>query len=196
MKSRITKSILLILSVVCILCCQIPAVYADTDGTEMQVIQPEQLEIQLGTSWAGVEFQLKTDAGIYPGVITVGEDGILKLEIGGSSSYILSCTGSSAAVPVPEAEPDVVPNADENAEIIDEAEASDDLEDPSDSAVDEPEDLKKAEESTDTTVAGIPVLHIALFGGGLLLAVAALLVIRFTGKNRALDAEYEELDDD
>ena len=196
MKSRIIKSILLVLSVVCILCCQIPAVYADTDGTEMQVIQPEQLEIQLGTSWAGVEFQLKTDAGIYPGVITVGEDGILKLEIGGSSSYILSCTGSSVAVPAPDAEPEVIPNADENVEIIDEPDASDDIEDPSDSAIDESEDLENTEEPNGATVAGIPVLHIALFGGGLLLAVAALLVIRFTGKKRALDAEYEDDDDD
>lgn len=37
-----------------------------TDGTEMQVIQPEQLVIQLGADWAGVEFELKTDAGMYP----------------------------------------------------------------------------------------------------------------------------------
>ena len=38
----------------------------DTDGTELQVAQPVILEVQLGTQWAGVEFQLKTDAGLYP----------------------------------------------------------------------------------------------------------------------------------
>ena len=30
-----------------------------TDGTEMQIATPEQLEVQLGTAWAGVEFQHK-----------------------------------------------------------------------------------------------------------------------------------------
>ena len=63
---------------------------------------PQNLEIQLGQSWAGVEFQLKTDVGMYPGVITVGEDGVLKLEIGGSENYILSCLNSGTSIPVPE----------------------------------------------------------------------------------------------
>ena len=60
---------------------------------------PQNLEIQLGQSWAGVEFQLKTDFGMYPGVIPVGADGILRLEIGGSENYILSCLNSSADIP-------------------------------------------------------------------------------------------------
>lgn len=53
----------------CILMCT-GVVYAtgdDTDGTELQVAQPVILEVQLGPQWAGVEFQLKTDAGLYPG---------------------------------------------------------------------------------------------------------------------------------
>ena len=36
-----------------------------TDGTELQVAEPASLEIQLGAEWAGVEFELKTDAGLY-----------------------------------------------------------------------------------------------------------------------------------
>ncbi len=72
-----------------------------TQGNELQVLQPSSLEIQLGTKWIGVEFMLRTDAGIYPGTIVVGNDGTLKLEIGGSSSYILSCLQSD--VPIPEA---------------------------------------------------------------------------------------------
>ena len=43
-----------------------------TEGTEIQVMEAEQLEVQLGKEWAGREFQLKTDAGLYPGTITVG----------------------------------------------------------------------------------------------------------------------------
>ena len=53
----------------CILMCT-GVVYAtgdDTDGTELQVAQPVILEVQLGPQWVGVEFQLKTDAGLYPG---------------------------------------------------------------------------------------------------------------------------------
>ena len=59
----------------CILMCT-GVVYAtgdDTDGTELQVAQPVILEVQLGPQWAGVEFQLKTDVGLYPGTnIPVG----------------------------------------------------------------------------------------------------------------------------
>lgn len=96
-----TKSTL-VMSVIIMLLLLLPqtAYAADgTDGTEMQVLQPQQLEIQLGSNWAGVEFQLKTDAGLYPGTISVGEDGVLRLEIGGSSTYTLTCLNSSAPVP-------------------------------------------------------------------------------------------------
>lgn len=76
-----------------------------TDGTELQVAEPASLEIQLGEEWAGVEFELKTDAGMYPGDVVVGDDGVLRLEIGGSKSYILTCMNSSVAVPDPEQAP-------------------------------------------------------------------------------------------
>lgn len=49
--------------------------------------------------WLGVEFHLRTDARLYPGVVTVGTDGVLCLEIGGSSSYVLTCMGSSVDAP-------------------------------------------------------------------------------------------------
>lgn len=65
-------------------------VYADTDGTELQILDPSYLEIQLGTDWAGTEFQLRTDMGVYPDTIRVNENGILHLEIGGSKTYLLS----------------------------------------------------------------------------------------------------------
>ena len=87
----------------CILMCT-GVVYAtgdDTDGTELQVAQPVILEVQLGPQWAGVEFQLKTDVGLYPGTIAVGQDGILRTELGNSGSYVLSCLTLNAAVPSP-----------------------------------------------------------------------------------------------
>ena len=82
MKTKLTKGILLILSLICILCVPVTPVYAEqqgTDGSELQVVKAEQLEIQLGTAWSGVEFQFKTDAGVYPGTVKVGTDGVLRI---------------------------------------------------------------------------------------------------------------------
>lgn len=77
----------------------------DTDGTELQVAQPVVLQIQLGQQWAGTEFQLKTNAGLYPGTITVGQDGILRTELGSSGTYILSCVNSGVTVLHPDDTP-------------------------------------------------------------------------------------------
>jgi hypothetical protein len=76
-----------------------PPAYADTDGSEIQVVSPSYLEVQLGPAYAGTEFQFRTDNGLYPGLIQVGEDGVLRLEIGGSTHYILSCVSTGMATP-------------------------------------------------------------------------------------------------
>ena len=76
-----------------------PPAYADTDGSEIQVVSPSYLEVQLGPAFAGTEFQFRTDTGIYPGLIQVGEDGVLRLEIGGSSHYTLSCVSTGMTTP-------------------------------------------------------------------------------------------------
>lgn len=76
-----------------------PPAFADTDGSEIQVVSPSYLEVQLGPAFAGTEFQFRTDTGIYPGLIQVGGDGVLRLEIGGSSYYILSCVSTGMTTP-------------------------------------------------------------------------------------------------
>lgn len=82
-----------------------PAAYADTDGTEPKITQqPDQLVLQLGTRWAGVEFELRTDAGIFPVLVVVDEYGILTMDLGGSTTYTLSCIHSTA--PIPDSEPE------------------------------------------------------------------------------------------
>ena len=180
MKAKMIKSILLMLSLVCILCCPV-SVSAETkqgtDGDELQMLEAEKLEIQLGPEWAGVEFQLKTDAGMYPGTIPVGEDGVLRLEIGGSKTYALSCLNSSVDVPDPTQAPATTePEADQTGEKDGE---------------------KEQPPKTDAaTVAGIPVLHIALFGGGLLLAVASLIVMHVVKRRRESEPVYDDEDDD
>ena len=173
MKKTTFKLAAIFALVLCVFCFSVQPVFAaeGTDGTEMQLMEAEQLEIQLGVEWSGVEFQLKTDAGLYPGVITVGEDGVLRLEIGGSSSYVLSCANSSVSAP----DPTQAPATTEGAEST--------------------EDEPTAEQSSAATVVGIPVLHLVLFGGGLIAAVVALILMH-AAKNRAEDDEYESDEDE
>jgi hypothetical protein len=77
--------------------------FADTDGSEIQITdKPDVLILQLGPDWAGVEFELKTDAGIFPAPVVVDYSGILKMDLGGSKTYTLSCITSPVSVPNPE----------------------------------------------------------------------------------------------
>lgn len=175
MKQKIIKSILSLLAITCIFCIPVTPVYAEpqgTDGTELQVAQPEQLEIQLGADWAGVEFQMKTDAGMYPGTIPVGQDGVLRLEIGGSKSYVLTCMNSSVKAP----EPTQVPATTEDL--------------PGDQS------QGAASEDKDATVAGIPVVHLCLFAGGMVLAVGGLVTMHVVKKRREEEEDYEYDDEE
>lgn len=178
MKVKLLKSILTALSLICILCIPITPVYAEpqgTDGTEIQVVKAEKLEIQLGPEWAGVEFQMKTDAGMYPGTITVGDDGVLRAEIGGSTSYILTCMNSSVSAPEP-------------TQVLATTEQPSDGD--SDKAVSD------VEIKPENTVAGIPVQHIVLFGGGMVIAIGGLVVMQVMKKRRETDMEYEDDEDE
>ena len=193
MKMKIAKAVALVLAMVCIFCFPVPAsaTAQGTDGTELEVIQPQNLEIQLGKSWAGVEFELKTDAGMYPGVITVGEDGVLRLEIGGSENYILSCLNSSVEIPEP-GEPETA--ATEEAPATDPTEGEQSV-DATEGEETQPTETVPAEEE-EGTVAGIPVMHIALFGGGLIVAIGALVGINFYQKRSGKSNKSEEDDDE
>ena len=194
-KRFILTAIILLLSAVLV---SPPLVYAqsdDTDGTEIQVLQPEQLEIQLGTDWAGVEFWLRTDNGMYPDPIPVGQDSVLRLEIGGSTHYTLSCLGTDSETP--STDPIV---SSETAE-------ADTLEtDPDAFEAPEPTDPREPVEGSDeqdtapasevSTVAGIPVKHLVFFGLGLFICILVLVVMKIASINRAEDAEFDEYDED
>ena len=185
MKRNLLKAAALILAMICILCCRVPASAAGqgTEGTELQVMVPQNLEIQLGQNWAGVEFQLKTDVGMYPGVITVGEDGVLKLEIGGSENYILSCLNSGTPIPFPEETVQVEQWTEQPMEPSEATEPKETM----DTMVIE----TMPQVGEEGTVAGIPVAHIALFGGGLVVAIGILVGIQIcqkcSGKGRNED---------
>ena len=191
MKAKIWRCVALVLALMCILTFPIgvSAASQGTNGDEMQVATPEKLEIHLGQEWAGVTFELTTDYGKYPDPIPVGEDGVLRLEIGGSSSYVLSCLSSEAEAPVP-GETTPSENAPSESTPAEDATVSkDELEDIEDVTPTEP-----TEEGG--KVAGIPVSHIIMFGGGLLIAVGALVGINYFQKRRAnASNEYDENDE-
>lgn len=193
MKKNILKCMALVLAMVCILCFPVPASATSqgTDGTELEVIQPQKLEIQLGESWAGVEFELKTDAGMYPGVIVVGEDGILRLEIGGSENYILSCLNSTVEVPMPG---ETVLAEEVNEPAADPSEEADPTEDNQEEETVPSESLP--EETQEGTLGGIPVKHLVLFGGGLIVAIGTLVGINFYQKRSGKSNNSEEDDDE
>ena len=186
---RFKKWIAMLGAAVCVFALMAAPVYADTDGTELQVADASKLEIQLGTAWSGVEFQLRTDVGIYPNTIAVGEDGVLRLEIGGSSVYTLTCLNSAVAVPeaneaateetsMPDGE---IISAPEQSGIATEADP------PSE------ETEMQTEREDANNIAGIPIMHIVLFGGGLLLAVGGLVAIHVVNRRRE---ERDAYDDD
>lgn len=176
MKRKSIISILLVLSMLCLLCFPVQVMAETKQGTtgdELQLMEAEKLEIQLGTEWAGVEFQLKTDAGLYPGTVKVGQDGVLRMEIGGSKSYILTCMNS--AVEVPE-----VTQAPATTETESEQNNS---------------ETDSADEGS-ATVAGIPVLHIVLFAGGMVVAIGALIAMHVVKRRRESEPAYDDDDDE
>jgi len=191
MKAKIWKCVALVLALMCILTFPIgvSAASQGTNGDEMQVATPEKLEIHLGQEWAGVTFELTTDYGKYPDPIPVGEDGVLRLEIGGSSSYVLSCLSSETEAPA-SSETSPSENAPSESTPAEDATVSkDELEDIEDVTPTEPTE-------EDGKVAGIPVSHIIMFGGGLLVAVGALIGINYFQKRRAnASNEYDENDE-
>ena len=181
MKIKIVKAVALILAMLCILSFPIPAsaVSQGTDGTELQVMKPQNLQIHLGEDWAGTGFELTTDAGKYPGIIVVGEDGVLRLEIGGSENYILSCLNSAVTIPAPN---ESIPAGTESPNMNEESASS-------------TEETVPAEASTEHTIAGIPIAHLTLFVGGLIVAAGTLTGIHICQKRRAAHVDYDENDE-
>lgn len=182
MRVKYKKHVLLFLTMMCMSFFSVRPVFAQpqgTNSTELQVAQPEQLEIQLGAEWAGVEFQMKTDAGLYPDTIPVGQDGVLRLEIGGSKEYVLTCMNSSEKAPSPTQAPATTesPSEEQSEEIV--------TEQPEEITTEQPE---KAE---DALVAGIPVLHLCLFIGGMILAVGGLVMMHIIKRRREDESGYE-----
>lgn len=195
MKANIWKCVALVLALMCILTFPIgvSAASQGTNGDELQVAEPEQLVIQLGEDWAGVEFELKTDAGMYPGTIAVGADGVLRLEIGGSKNYTLSCINSSVPSPTPQDSHLQETNPQEN-----ESTHQTDLENSPSEHFSEPDPTESGEAPTtpeQNTEAGIPTTHLVIFGVGLVVAIGALISLKYLPKKNTASSEYDDEDE-
>ena len=148
-----------------------PAAYANTDGSEIKITdQPDKLILQLGPRWAGVEFELKTDAGVFPVPVVVDSSGILKMDLGGSKTYTLSCLTMAAAIPSPE-QPAETPAA----PLADPPEVDIEL---------EPVRAKD----------GVPAGILVMFLIGLIAAASGLLAMKYY-KRRRESYDYDDEDD-
>lgn len=201
MKNKpIKRTLRIVGALLCAVMLSTGIVYADTDGTEIQVEQPVLLEIQLGPAWAGVEFQLKTDAGVYPGVILVDDDGVLRTELGGSENYVLSCLSSRTAAPLPNATqaPATADSAKQDTEQTESP--ADDESSSGEASSDSEQNSTEPPVEEENTVGGIPVSHIILFGGGMLLAIGSLVTLTILKKRRTNSGrrqdDYDDEDDD
>ena len=188
--SKIRLMLSLIITSILLFALSVPAFARDyTDGSELQVATPEQLEVQLGAAWAGVEFRLKTDSGMYPGTIHVGDDGVLRLEIGGSSSYQLSCIGSAVPAPTPESLPSPAPSEKPSPTPAPTLAAEESAPPQATITVSEVEPV-----DPDFTLRDIPVWQLGLFGGGLVVAIGVLIVLAVLKKHRGDDSDEDDED--
>ena len=109
----------------------------------------------------------------------MGQDGILRTELGSSGTYILSYVNAGVTVLPPDDNP---VSAEQDNVATDAGDITQDTEDP---------------EPQHNTFGGIPVVHLVLFGGGLLLALGALLTMRIVSRRHSsgdtlLDDEDED----
>lgn len=173
--------------------------YADTGDSTLQVTaQPAKLILQLGPGWAGTQFELRTDAGMYPEPVVVSENGLLQMDLGGSKTYTLSRvqtaspggTTATAAVNAPVIE-STIPDGSTTALTTD-VDLDDFL-----AGLTEPGtegSAEQPEQEGDPSAQGNPTKYILILGGGIIAAAVALVILTSLKKHR--DEAYEEDDYD
>ncbi len=132
------------------------------------------LEIDLGADNAGAEFYFKTDVGVMPGTLKADTNGVITVELGGSSRYILTYAAASAGMPST-AEPE------ETTAGGSETPSETETEEPAQTQEAEPESGKKP-----------PVRDMIIFFGGLVLCGGFLLGSKIRSVIRSKKAAKEE----
>ena len=174
--------------------------YATPDAEPTKTTIADKLMLQLGPDWAGVEFELVTDVGKYPGTIVVDNTGVLALELSDSSTFTLSCLNSKVTPPKPALqEPDEQATEPIKPPIF----GATDLVQPSESPQANNKNANQPDDSTAQPQAeqespsvepeqGIPTLQLVLFLGGAVLCVGGLVAMRVLKKHREYDDEDDE----
>ncbi len=182
----------LVVLVAVIVMLAMPIAYADTDGTELLVTdEPAQLIIHLGTDWAGAAFELKTDAGVYPQPVVVGQDGLLTTELGGSKTYILSALQSS----LPAQQSGTEGTHPEDGLASPAPRQSDTPEKSAPASKDIPEDVQPPSElptAGANNIGGIPTMHLILFAGGLFVCAVVLFVMYVLKRRKESDVDDDD----
>ena len=111
---------------------------------------------------------------MYPNAIPVDEAGVLKLEIGGSKSYVLSCLQSSIDIPV-------LPDNNTPATLM--------------TLTRDKQNAAAAEEKDPKQSETIPVTQIVFLAVGIVLAISTLVAIHITSKRHSLDDDDEDDDE-
>ena len=185
---------------------------ADTGESTLQISgEPAKLILQLGPGWAGAQFELRTDAGMYPGPVVVGEDGVLRMDLGGSKTFTLSrvqgaAQGNTVAPPVNNAMPAVdvpatgtTPGAAVAPSATDATAPTTDVDlDAFLAALTESGTGVPVEQPTQQegpAPEGVPIKHILIFGGGIVAAIIALIVLASLKKRRTDNDEEDDYED-
>ena len=119
-----------------------------------------------------MEFELRTDAGVFPAPIIADETGVLTMDLGGSTTYTLSCT-----VPIPDPPAEQVPDTQQQPDSS--------AQQPS-GQVQQPQEQVPAGEP-----AGVPIAPMVVFCVGLACGIGGLVALYFA-KRRRQQADYDE----
>ena len=107
-----------------------------------------------------------------PGCLIDKGDELVAGRFGGSSQYILTCMNSSTSLPEPE----------DTADSTDRTQA--------------PATSEQSPESNEKAASGIPMLHIILFAGGMVITIGTLIVMQILKKKRENEAPDDEEDEE
>jgi len=174
-------------------------VYADTDGKELKITtQPEKLILNLGADFAGAEFELKFDSGVFPVPVKANSSGVLTMELGGSKTYTLTrikpVSATEPVKPIPELNPTNI-----NQSGSDIPESNSEITPSNENPITEAQDITVP---TDNEIVSpdnsVPLLPMIIFLSLLLLISIVLLVMRAIKKRNEYydDEEYDDEDDD
>lgn len=168
---KIHSVIAVCLSFILVLALSVPVFASETiTGTPT-------VEINLGADNAGAEFYFKTDAGIMPGTLTADENGVVSVELGDSSRYILTYAGASSAMPQSETADETEPESGSETE----------------------ETTVIASEPASEETGKIPVKELCIFLAGLVLIGGFLIFSKVSDRRKrkkTLEEDDAELADD